>query len=195
MLNSAIGFITGYPFIYDLCQIVLEGDYHEEISKTMGGDTEKSVLDIGCGTGYFSQFHNGLYQGVDSDERYIQQAAVQYGSDKRIFKVGDARKLDFPDNYFNASMIINIIHHLDDDAIITMLEEAKRVTVGQIYIFDMSTEPVSFLTHLLLSLDNGKHMRNLNEQVRLVERVAKVDGARTFGTPRGLLAHTAIVCH
>jgi len=185
--------LTSSPVMYDICQVVLEGDYHTAITETVDQTGDEKILEIGCGTGYFGQFFNN-YTGVDIDPAYIAGAKRQYESATRKFLVGDATALDFPDKSFDKVVVINVIHHLNDDETRAALGEAKRLAKKYVYIFDMSTDRVSFITPLLLSLDNGKFIRPLEEQLKLVSGVLGVETSSVFIPPRKLLGHSVIVC-
>lgn len=67
----------------------------------------QSVLDIGCGSGYFSALladSGAIVTGLDSLSAYIELARARHGGgDRRLkFLQGDARRLPFADRSFDA---------------------------------------------------------------------------------------------
>lgn len=84
------------------------------------------LLDVGCGTGYFSYFFNSLglkVTGIDSSSRMLQVARNKGGAIQ--FALGDAHKLDFPDNSFDIVTLITTLEFCKDPK--KVLQEAYRV--------------------------------------------------------------------
>lgn len=194
MFAKIVKLATSRPWLYDFVQFVLEGDYHQDIIGTVAGRVDEKLLEVGCGTGYFSKFFDCSYTGVDLDEFYLQSARQKFGSRRKNFLAMDACRLDFSDKSFDKVVFINTIHHLSDDQVLKSLSEAKRVAKKSVFIFDMATTRNNIITPLLLSLDNGKYVRSLEEQVSLIKTAMPVADYFTFSAPRQLLTHTAIVC-
>lgn len=193
-VQHVIRTLMNNSLVYDLCQIVLEGDYHQVLTKTINARDDESILDIGCGTGYFSQFFNCSYTGVDLEPAYILSAQKNYKTDTKRFYLTHAETTGFPDKNFDKVLLINVIHHMDDDTLKIVLREAKRLARREVYIFDMTTDKHSFLTPLLLRLDNGKFMRTLDQQRTIISSIMNLTDSFTFLPPRKLLGHSAIVC-
>jgi ubiquinone/menaquinone biosynthesis C-methylase UbiE len=99
--------------------------------------SEKSkVLDVGCAKGFFlhdlQEFLPGIeIHGVDISA-YAIENCIESVSGK--VKVGDARKLEFEDGYFDFVMSINTIHNLDRDDCARALKEIQRVSSGRAFI-------------------------------------------------------------
>lgn len=193
MLNNIIKTITANPRLYDFCQFVFEGEYQKEVARIADAGSDEKILDLGCGTGYFSKFFNCDYTGVDCDRKYLD-FAKKIATEKRKFCLMDARKINFPDKSFDKVVIINCLHHLSDEDARQALQEAKRLAKKNVYVFDMDTEALSFITPLLLRLDNGKFIRSIKEQIELIEPILKIKNSLTFKTPRKIFVHSAIIC-
>ncbi len=90
----------------------------------------KNVLDIGCGSGmisaYFCEAGSSVF-GIDISENMIRQADdfIRSRNLKATFNIGDATRLQFPDNYFDLISCISVIEWLDND--IGAILEIKRV--------------------------------------------------------------------
>ena len=90
------------------------------------------VLDVGCGTGYFTRIlardtKNAFFTGVDMEDVLIahaRQKACEEGLDI-TFLEGDALHLDFPDNSFDVVTIHTFLTSVEDPE--KAFSEMKRV--------------------------------------------------------------------
>ena len=103
------------------------------------------VLEIGCGNGNGSQLIKKYFSpknviGIDLDEKMIKTALKRNQDTSISFKVMDASKLDFPDEYFDAVFDFGIIHHIPNWK--DCINEIKRVlkSKGQLILEDLSIE-------------------------------------------------------
>lgn len=90
----------------------------------------KSVLDIGCGDGFFSRlFYDrgkpAKWTGIDKLAGPIKLAQKTKKNRVINYIVGDAHKLPWPDNYFNLALIQSTLHH--DNNPKGIIKEAFRV--------------------------------------------------------------------
>jgi len=78
----------------------------------------KKVLDIACGVGYGTKIllNAGSKEviGCDISSESIDYAKQHYSNKQITFKVQDATKLDFTDNYFDCIVSFETIEHVDD---------------------------------------------------------------------------------
>jgi len=86
------------------------------------------VLDVGCGKGWItallgSRFGSWKMIGVDISPLLIQFAAKKYPSS--IFIVGDATRLPFKSESFDAVIFVAVLHHIPNVG--AALKEAVRV--------------------------------------------------------------------
>ena len=70
------------------------------------------VLDVGCGTGFFTGLTSDFNWGVDINEKDIEIAKRYHNG---IFKVADATNLPFPDDSFHKIICICVLEHIQDD--------------------------------------------------------------------------------
>ena len=128
------------------------------------------VLEIGCGNGRGTRlikkyFNPSEIQAIDLDPKMID-IAVRNNKDKKItFSVGDATKLPYKDNSFDAIFDFAIIHHIPNWK--NCLSELKRVLKpgGQLLIEDLSIETFEttfgkFLKRLLNHPYSSMYKRN-----------------------------------
>jgi ubiquinone/menaquinone biosynthesis C-methylase UbiE len=94
----------------------------------------QTVLDVGCGTGYFARLlartvgDHGLVVGVDASPemiRYASQRAAQTRSCQ--FQLGTAESLSLPTDRFDVVVSSLFMHHLPSDLQRTALAEMWRV--------------------------------------------------------------------
>lgn len=102
------------------------------------------VLEIGCGNGFGATlitkyfFPKKIY-GIDLDPKMIAKAQKR-GLKNTEFATGNATRLVFPGNSFDAIFDFGVIHHIPDWQI--CLKELHRVLKreGQMYIEDFSID-------------------------------------------------------
>lgn len=92
--------------------------------------TGRTVLDIGCGDGYYTVrfWDNGqpsAMTGIDPADQAIAVANASKGNRPIRFETGDAHRLAFPDNSFDVALIQSVLHHDDDPQ--DIIREAFRV--------------------------------------------------------------------
>jgi len=78
-------------------------------------------LDVGCGTGAFtevilSQCAPARVFGIDPAPDQIAYAVDKFDDDRVAFAVGDATKLDFPDDAFDAATAALVLNFVSDRA-------------------------------------------------------------------------------
>ena len=99
--------------------------------------TEDSrVLDVGCAKGFFLHDLQEALPGIEIHGLDISSYAIEHAIEtvRNKVHVGDARKLNFEDNYFDFVMSINTIHNLDLDGCAQALREIQRVSGGKAFI-------------------------------------------------------------
>lgn len=79
---------------------------------------DKVVLDAGCGAGYGAEAlaKAGAKKvfGVDIAPNSIQYCRENYSRQNLTFKIGDAARLDFRDNFFDLIVAFETIEHIKD---------------------------------------------------------------------------------
>lgn len=150
------------------------------------------VLDVGCGSGLFSELVSGAYLGLDEDRRFIEHARRRYGAGNRVqFVCQPAAPLAYPDQSFDQVLLLNVMHHLPDDILHQVLEEVARVARHQVIIVDMVPLRYNLLGMLCYRLDQGKHIRALAVQTTHVARHLHIQASGYFRS--GINLHSIFV--
>lgn len=89
-------------------------------------DTNKKIMEIGCGSGVTSVYLGNLgYQvtGIDSDPDMIKLAdSINTISNKFVvFKLGDILKLNYLIEYFDVIFSNGVMEHFDDSEIVSII--------------------------------------------------------------------------
>ena len=94
------------------------------------------ILDVGCGKGFmvydFLKYNNKFnVMGIDISEYAIENSMPDV---KDYLKIGDAKRLEFEDNYFDLVISINTLHNLYSYDLMKSLKEIERVGKNNKYI-------------------------------------------------------------
>lgn len=112
-------------------------DTLDKLAAWLGLKPGMTAVDVGCGLGYLGYTYwsyfgeGGQYFGVDESEKLVkdaEKAANEWAKDGEVsFKVGDAYKLPFPDDFADLVMCQVLLIHLEkpQDALAEMIRVAK----------------------------------------------------------------------
>ncbi len=142
------------------------------------GEKEKlSLLDIGCGNGFFTYYLKNFYHTVSLD--FSEQMLKQNNCKFKICASAD--KLPFHDNYFDITFCSNLMHHLDNPE--NAIREMKRVSRKYIILSEPNrNNPLMFIFGLLNKLERGTLKFSLNYMKTLVSMFGlKVISASNLG--------------
>jgi SAM-dependent methyltransferase len=129
-----------------------------------------SVLDVGCGPGTnTARFEKQQYLGIDFNTGYIEFARQKFG---REFIVADVTNYDFGTKKFDFVLLNSLLHHIDDDGVIRLLESCARITsaVGHIHILDLVLPDDLSLQQLMARLDRGSFPRSIERWREIFSR-------------------------
>jgi ubiquinone/menaquinone biosynthesis C-methylase UbiE len=185
MLNpEVIDFYEDYDEIDRLDGFSIEKIRTQElILRHLNGNSLR-ILDIGGGTGVYSFWLSSLGHQVhliDALPKHVKQARDEAAQNKlnlQSIKVGDARDLEFPDNYFDAILMFGPLYHLTKkQSRLRALNEAQRVLKPEGIIFaaiisryssmfegflkDYISDP-EFVEIISQDLENGQHRNPTN---------------------------------
>lgn len=95
------------------------------------------VLDVGCAKGFLVKDFMKACPGLEAFGLDISEYAVMRAEPETIGRlhVGNARRLPFPDESFDAVVCINTLHNLKHDECVQALREIQRVAkAGRSYV-------------------------------------------------------------
>lgn len=156
---------------------------HLRVKKMLEGlkiTKNMTVLDIGCGRGDITLFlakDAKVCVGIDYSKDAIEiakDAAKKFPKsirEKVNFKVMDAKKLDFPDNYFDLIINIDVLEHLYKEEADLSIKEIKRVLKkdGILFLRTVTNKTLYDLTYIY-------YIRPMNLLLTAIDKkIKKVD--------------------
>lgn len=107
-----------------------------DFQKAYNLTSASSVLDVGCAKGFmlydFTQLIPGIHiSGIDISDYAISHAIPEIQS---FLRVGNAKKLPFPDNSFDLVISINTVHNLPLPECKQAIAEIERVSKKHAFI-------------------------------------------------------------
>jgi SAM-dependent methyltransferase len=170
--------LLGNPRLYDLHQKYGgAGPIAAHVQKHLTDVGPGTLLDIGAGTGMVATL-------IQPETRYIwfdndrQKLRGFLGKELGSFAVlGDAASLPFRDLAADWTVMVEVSHHLPDDALRSCLEQTARVTRSR-FLFVDALRGERVRSKLLWHLDLGRFPRTENELVshlRMPFDVARIE--------------------
>lgn len=153
-------FFKRFAPVYDHIEILM-GRLRNKVANKITKPHAK-ILDVACGTGaqsiaFAKKGHSVI--GIDLSEDMLKRAQnkIKPAYDLQ-FILGDAAKLDYPDNTFDASSVSLALHDMPEEIAVMILREMKRVVKsdGQIIIVDYNT-PKNWWGHKIVGLWESKY--------------------------------------
>ena len=118
-----------------------------------------SMLDIGCGIGQYASLTDGRYLGVDLNARYVEHARRRRGDERRSFRVVDAAALVAEGERYDLVLMVDFLHHLPDEAAVSVLSTARELATGHVVSLEPVTEQGNRVGRWFIDHDRGEHMR------------------------------------
>jgi ubiquinone/menaquinone biosynthesis C-methylase UbiE len=139
----------------------------------LGPVEDKNILEVACGTGRFTVML--LERGADVVGLDISEPMLQQGREKaRAADVeerleimrGDAARLPFPDDHFDAVMAMRFFHLADTPA--AFLSELSRVSKGEVFFDTFNRFSTRSVYNWLLPM--GSRLYSRREVISLLEK-------------------------
>ncbi len=172
--------ILGNPRLYDFHQTHGGGrPIAVQVERILGNVEAATVLDIGGGTGMVAGLlpPGPRYVWLDSDtlklRGFLSKAITSYAV------LADAAHLPFRDGAADWTVMVEVAHHLADDALYACLHEAARVT-GHRFLFVDALRGSRLRSRLLWQLDLGRFPRSEDELVHALDTSFEVEAVERF---------------
>jgi SAM-dependent methyltransferase len=134
------------------------------VLRNNGNEKPLSLLDIGCGNGFFTYYFKNFYQTVALD---FSEYMLKKNS-SRLKVCGSADKLPFMDNSFDITFCSNLLHHMEKAH--KAVSEMKRVSCKYVVLSEPNrNNPLMFMFGLLKKIERGTLKFSLNYMRELVE--------------------------
>ncbi len=139
--------------------------YINRILINNGKKKDLSLLDIGCGNGFFTYYFKKFYHtaALDFSEYMLKK------NSSRLKVCGSANTLPFRDNSFDITFCSNLLHHLDNPQ--KAVSEMKRVSSKYVVLSEPNrNNPLMFMFGLLKKIERGTLKFSLKYMKKLVEK-------------------------
>lgn len=191
-ISSGIRAVLSHPAVYSTFQSLLGAHAVRSalVSRYVRPEAGMKVLDIGCGPAEILAYLPPVaYWGFDISPSYIAQAQARFG-DRGHFHCKELSAGDLPQlPPFDVVLAIGLLHHLDDETALSLLELARRALKpgGRLVTLDpclhAGQNPIA---RFLISRDRGQNVRTLEGYTQLASRVfvrPRVDLRHKSGIP------------
>jgi 2-polyprenyl-3-methyl-5-hydroxy-6-metoxy-1,4-benzoquinol methylase len=168
--ESVLGSAAGYR----LFKVATRGDrtMRRMVDEYVHPVPGERILDVGCGYGDLAMHVSAAeYVGIDINERYIRYAQSR-GPRNTEFVLGSVTDLSEEKlGRFDCGVAIGVLHHLDDDAVTTMLAALSKMIQGDGRF--IAAEPVwdpaqRTTARVLAALDRGRFVREASAYEHLI---------------------------
>jgi SAM-dependent methyltransferase len=133
-------------------------------------DGEPTVLDVGCGIGQYASLTRGRYVGVDLNCPYVEHARRRRGDERHDFRCVDAAELVAEGEQFELVLMVDFLHHLPDEAAVSVLATAGELASGRVVSLEPVTEQGNRAGRWFIEHDRGEHMRPHADLLGLFQR-------------------------
>jgi 2-polyprenyl-3-methyl-5-hydroxy-6-metoxy-1,4-benzoquinol methylase len=114
---------------------------------------------VASGSGQYASLTSGRYVGVDLNCEYIGHARRRRGDERHAFRCVDAADLIAEGEQFDFVLMVDFLHHLDDEAAVSVLHTARKLSTGLVVSLEPITEQANGVGRWFIEHDRGEHMR------------------------------------
>jgi ubiquinone/menaquinone biosynthesis C-methylase UbiE len=184
MLTTILQWLVKHPVVYDAVQTAVGARKVERVLRDELAALELSgcVLDVGGGTGAWKALFPAHVRHVCLDIDPLKLGGFMRKFADGVAVLADATAMPFEDGSLETVWCVFVAHHLDDDALRGMLDEAARVLKpgGRLLFADALFIPSRMAGRLLWRYDRGNHPRTLAMHRAAVARRFEITRERRF---------------
>lgn len=162
------------PTVYDFLQRHGGGvPIAARVRTVLAGTAGRTVLDVGAGTGMVADIlpSEARYVWLDNDRLKLTGFIAKGVPALTI--LGDAAQLPFRDAAVDVVTMVEVAHHLPDEAFSAFLSEAARVT-GERFVLADGLRTGRLRSRILWALDLGRHPRTDDELQAALSRCFEI---------------------
>ena len=161
-----------YSYFYSLIQkTILKKNFYIDLIQVINKHKVSEIIDIGCADSSILQYANDkyLYYGYDLDSYFTNKSKSKYKNNNKLqFYNLSVDEIDFGRFDPEKSIIVlaGLLHHIDDSQIkrfVDRTENFKIITFDAVKLAGQKN-----ITKLLMALDRGKYIRNLDNYKKLL---------------------------
>ena len=161
-----------YSHFYSLIQMLIaKKNFYVDLIKLINKHKVSEIIDIGCADSSILEHINDeyLYYGYDLDSYFTNKSKFKYkNNDKLQFYNKGVDEIDFKKFDPDKSIIVlaGLLHHINDSQIKRFVDRTENF---KIITFDaVKRAGQKNITKLLMSLDRGNYIRQLDNYKKLL---------------------------
>ena len=166
--------IAAHPWVYDRIQTAAGQRVSlERMRKTVPCSTRDVIVDVGGGTGATRRVWPSLCRYVCLDIEMPKLKGFRSKNPDGLGVLGDATRMPFADGSADLLVCVAMIHHLTDEMVEQLFEEASRILRpgGRVVLLDPVLNRSRWLGRVLWRLDRGSNPRTAGDlRSRLASR-------------------------
>lgn len=201
-INRGVRALLEYPLVYNSFQLLMGASKvrAQFVSEYICPKPNDNILDVGCGTADILDFLplDVNYIGFDASESYISFARRKFLG-RGVFSCGIVDSVETKSlPKVDTVIAIGLIHHLDDDEVLTLMGVAKGVLKkgGRFIALDPCYEKgQSKVAKWLIDHDRGLNVRSEQEYRGLMSSVFSKCESSVVHRSWIPYTHHIAVCH
>ena len=155
-----------YSYFYRLLQnLILKRSFNEDLIQLIKQHNVSDIIDVGCADSPILKYIDNKYSyhGYEMDKYFTNKLKLKYKNNEN-FKFYNKPIEDIDFEKFNPHnsiiVLVGLFHHINDLQIKSFIEKTKNF---KIFAIDaVKIEGQKNITKLLMSLDRGNHIRQID---------------------------------
>ena len=134
-------------------------------------ENNPSIVDVGCGIGQYSDVTRGSYLGIDLNRDFINYASKRRRKNPNAsFVCDNAASLVDDGSRFDIVLMVDVLHHLSEDAGTGLLELASDLSESYIVSFEPVKDQSNPVGQWIIDHDRGRYIYSLDELHTMFEQ-------------------------